>query len=145
MRVFVLMIIDDIHWKFSKLCAGFLLLLHSAIIAFLIYVPLFYSLKSLCIVFVLLSFVYLFLKEVLRQYAHTIVSITFLSAKTCLLTFANQQQKVGYLQGSSTVTAWVSVLNFKVVSQRGLSHAVIFADSLGDKNLYRRLCVYLRF
>ncbi len=133
----------DISLKPSRLFIYLLMVILVGCLLCIFSLSVAWSLKIILIISVLFYGAWIFWKEIYLMSAASMVGLQLLEEESCYLRYFSSNTIAAEIDGSSTVTALVCVLRFKVPDQRRKTACVVFKDSV-DKEMYRKLMVWLR-
>lgn len=134
---------DDYAIGASRYLAAILLVGHLSIMALVLYLDLSAVWKTAVLAVLLCSLLFE-LRMALRLGSKAVVKLRIAAGETLQFAMRDGQWHEGEVLGSTTVTSFLTVINLRVGSQRGIRSIVILPDSMAADD-YRRLRVWLRW
>ncbi len=134
----------NLQLRFSRTLGALLLVAHLASLALVWITPLPGSVQFVICLLLLASCLFYLRRDCLRLAPGSIISLSFNQEGSCSYQVRGGEWFEATLLGSSLVTPWLSVLNFRREAARGMRSVVLFPDSI-DAEDYRKLRVLLRW
>jgi toxin CptA len=134
----------NLQLRFSRTLGALLVGAHLASLALLWITPLPSGVQFAASLLLLASGLFYLRRDCLLLAPGSIVSLRFDQEGACSYQARGGEWFEATLLGSSLVTPWLSVLNFKPETSRGMRSVVLFPDSI-DAEDYRKLRVLLRW
>lgn len=134
----------NLQLRFSRTLGALLLVAHLASLALAWIAPLQDGIQFVVSLLLLASGLFYLRRDCLLLAPGSIVSLRFDQEGACSYQVRGGEWSETTLLGSSLVTPWLSVLNYRPEAGRGMRSVVLFPDSI-DADDYRKLRVLLRW
>ena len=134
----------NLQLRFSRTLGALLIVAHLASLALVWIAPLPGSVQFAASLLLLASCLFYLRRDCLLLAPGSIICLRFDQEGAGRYQVRNGEWFEATLLGSSLVTPWLSVLNYKPETGRGMRSAVLFPDSI-DAEDYRKLRVLLRW
>jgi len=127
----------------SRMLATLLLIGHLSVAALLFYLDLSLVWKAAVLALLMVSIVYE-IRVALRLGSSAVVALRIARGETLSIRSRDGEWRDGEVLGSTTVTAFLTVINLRVNGERRMRNVVILPDCMAGED-YRRLRVWLRW